>query len=114
MHDVSTVIPGTGVTAVIGPSGAGKSTLLRTCKKATLETVRRLYDAFAANDLETTDPDIDVIQTPLLPWGGEFHGHAGLGDFLRRLSRAITSLVTIDDVFAAGDRSRSSVAPPAP
>ena len=44
-----------------------------------------MYDAFAATDLETilavTDPDIEVVQTPLLPWGGEFHGHDGLGDF---------------------------------
>ena len=108
MRDVSTVIPDTGVTAVIGPPGAGKSTLLRTCKKATLETVRRLYDAFAANDpetiLATTDPDIDVVQTPLLPRGGEFHGHAELGHFLRRLSRPITSPVTIGDVFAASDQ----------
>ena len=80
----------------------------RAVMEANVEAVRRMYDAFAATDLETilavTDPDIEVVQTPLLPWGGEFHGHEGLGEFFGKLTGAISSRVTIHNVFAAGDQ----------
>src|SRR4029077_19917706 len=51
-----------------------------------------------------TDPGMEVVQTPLLPWGGEFHGHDGLGEFFGQLTGAISSRVTIHNVFAAGDQ----------
>ncbi len=80
----------------------------RAVMEANVEVVRRMYDAFAATDLETilavTDPDIEIVQTPLLPWGGEFHGQEGLGEFFGKLTGAISSRVTIHSVFAAGDQ----------
>jgi ketosteroid isomerase-like protein len=80
----------------------------REVMEANIEVVRRMYDAFAATDLETilavTDPDIEIVQTPQLPWGGEFHGQDGLGEFFGKLTTAISSRVTIENVFAAGDQ----------
>ena len=80
----------------------------RAVMEANVEVVRRMYEAFAATDLETilavTDPGIEVVQTPLLPWGGEFHGQEGLGEFFGKLTGAISSRVTIHNVFAAGDQ----------
>ena len=76
--------------------------------RANVETVRRFNDALAATDLETilaiTDPGIEVVQTDALPWGGEFHGHDGLGDFFGKLTGTIASRVTIDEMFSAGDQ----------
>jgi ketosteroid isomerase-like protein len=80
----------------------------RAVMEANVKTVRRLYDAFAATDLETilalTDLEIEIVQTPLLPWGGEFHGQEGLGEFFGKLTGAISSRVTIHNVFASGDQ----------
>lgn len=70
--------------------------------------VRRLYDAMAAGDLDTIfeifDANVEINQTPELPWGGEFHGHDGLGKFFGKLSNHISSKVTIEAVFAAGEK----------
>jgi ketosteroid isomerase-like protein len=70
--------------------------------------VRRLYDAMAAGDLDTIleifDPNVVVTQTPDLPWGGEFHGHDGLGKFFGKLTEHISSKVTHEAVFAAGEK----------
>jgi ketosteroid isomerase-like protein len=70
--------------------------------------VRRLYEAMAAADFETivaiVDPDVVITQTPELPWGGEFHGHAGLAEFAGKLTDTIRSRVTHHAVFAAGER----------
>ncbi len=70
--------------------------------------VRRLYAAFEALDLdailEIVSPDVVVIQAPELPWGGEFHGHDGLGRFFGLLREHIRSNVTHEEIFAAGDR----------
>jgi ketosteroid isomerase-like protein len=72
-----------------------------------VELVRRLYAALAAVDLdailEIFDAGVEVHQTPELPWGGDFHGHDGLGQFFGLLREHITSRVTIDSVYAAGD-----------
>ena len=70
--------------------------------------VRRLYDAFESLDLDTIleiiSPDVVVVQAPELPWGGEFQGHDGLGRFFGLLREHITSKVTHEEIFAAGDR----------
>lgn len=73
-----------------------------------IDVVRRMYDCLAAVDLDTileiASPDIEVVQTDELPWGGHFRGHDGLGEFFLKLVGTITSAVTHDDLFAAGDR----------
>jgi uncharacterized protein len=73
-----------------------------------VEVVRRLYDAFAATDLETiltlVDPDIVITQTEELPWGGEYRGYDGLRDFFGAIRGNIASQVTHVAVFSAGDR----------
>jgi uncharacterized protein len=73
-----------------------------------VEQIRRLYDAFAALDLDAivaiVDPDVEISQTDELPWGGTFHGHAGLAEFFGKLREHITSTVTHAAVYAAGDR----------
>jgi putative ABC transport system ATP-binding protein len=54
VRDVTTVIPDTGVTAVIGPSGAGKSTLLRTCNR--LEAPTSGTVCYRNDNVATLDP----------------------------------------------------------
>ena len=72
-----------------------------------VDLVRRLYAALDAIDLETIleifDPEVEVHQTEELPWGGDFQGHDGLGRFFGLLRENITSKVTIQTVYAAGD-----------
>lgn len=72
-----------------------------------VQLVRRLYAALAAVDLETIlevfDPEVEIHQTGELPWGGDFRGHDGLGAFFGLLREHITSAVTIQTVFEAGD-----------
>lgn len=72
-----------------------------------VDLVHRLYAALAAVDLDTIlqifDPDVEVHQTDELPWGGDFQGHEGLGRFFGLLREHITSTVTIQTVYAAGD-----------
>ncbi|WP_375382313.1 hypothetical protein [uncultured Sphingomonas sp.] len=38
----------------------------------------------------TLDVDVVLHQSPDLPWGGEFHGHAGYEDWAKRMSVALT------------------------
>ena len=73
-----------------------------------LALTRRIYDAFAGRDvatlLEVMDDDIVLRQAPELPWGGEFHGHEGALTFFGTLIGTISSTVTAEGLFAAGDQ----------
>ena len=52
----------------------------------------------------TLDPDVVLHQSPDLPWGGEFHGHAGYEDWARQMSRAFDQLAVEDTLlFTEGD-----------
>ncbi len=42
-------------------------------------------------------------QSPDLPWGGEFHGHAGYEDWVRQMSRAFDRLEVKDARFFSED-----------
>ena len=83
-----------------------------------LDAIRRFHEAerayisaggprggasFAAM-ADTLDPGVVLHQTPDLPWGGEFHGHAGYEDWARRMSDAFDQLGVEDARFLlAGD-----------
>ena len=52
----------------------------------------------------TLDPAVVLHQSPDLPWGGEFHGHAGYEEWARQMSRAFDQLAVKDArSFADGD-----------
>ena len=70
-----------------------------------IDTVRAIYAAMAARDLqqlfELIDPAIVITQDARLPWGGRHEGHDGFGAFALTLSGAIESAVTTEAMFAA-------------
>ena len=47
----------------------------------------------------TLDPDVVLHQSPDLPWGGEFHGHAGYEDWARQMSRSFDRLAVEETRF---------------
>jgi ketosteroid isomerase-like protein len=47
----------------------------------------------------TLGPDVVLHQSPDLPWGGTFHGHAGYEDWARQMSRAFDRLEVKDARF---------------
>lgn len=59
--------------------------------------VRGVYDAFARGDAEAifglAHPEVEVFQSSRLPWGGQYRGHEGLGEFLTKLTGAVESEV---------------------
>ena len=68
-------------------------------------TVRAIYEAMAARDLEKLplllDEHVVITQDPALPWGGRFEGHDGFLVFAATLTGTITSQVEITSIFAA-------------
>ena len=52
----------------------------------------------------TLDPEVVLHQSPDLPWGGDFHGHAGYQDWARQMSEAFDQLAVEDRrFFTEGD-----------
>lgn len=72
-----------------------------------LTTIRRVYDAFRTRDTavmqEVFAPDIKIWQSPEVPWGGSYEGHDGAFTFFLKLLEHISSQVTTESLFAAGD-----------
>jgi uncharacterized protein len=72
---------------------------------ADVATVRTIYDAMAARDLDRlvalVDESIVITQDPALPWGGRFEGLEGYTTFALTLVGTITSAVTVEAIFAA-------------
>lgn len=70
--------------------------------------VRGIYAALARQDfaalVNVTDPDVVISQTDALPWGGEFHGAAGLKEFLGHLLHHVRSTVEVRECFESGSQ----------
>jgi ketosteroid isomerase-like protein len=73
-----------------------------------IERVQEIYDSFQRRKLPAllslTAPDIEVIQSPELPWGGNYSGHEGMKQFLTQLLEHLDSRVEIERFIDAGDR----------
>ena len=66
-----------------------------------------VYKALAANDLDAvaalSSPDIEVVQSNALPYGGTFHGLGGTKAFTMGVFQALDSQVEVGAIFASGD-----------
>ncbi|HKO96028.1 MAG TPA: nuclear transport factor 2 family protein [Pyrinomonadaceae bacterium] len=72
------------------------------------ELVRNIYEAYARRDLDAAlsrfSPEIEFVQTDLLPWGGSFKGISGAQESLSKLLAHIDSRVEVDEMISAGDQ----------
>ena len=75
-------------------------------------TLRTLYEAYRRKDVpavfvptlfEVFDPEIEIYQSELLPWGGRYRGHQEASEFYRRLTRSIDSRLDVEEFVRAGD-----------
>jgi uncharacterized protein len=70
--------------------------------------INRIYEAFEKRDIVAffgfLSPEIDVIQCPQVPWGGEFHGFEEAKVFFGKINTYLDDHVAIDRVIDGGDR----------
>jgi uncharacterized protein len=70
--------------------------------------IREGYEAYRRKDLAAIlallDPEIELYQSELVPWGGTYRGHAGAQAFFGKLLAHVDSEVDPDQLLDAGDR----------
>lgn len=75
--------------------------------KSNVEIVTAIYEAFARRDppgfLQLLDPQFEMIQTELLPWGGHYRGTEEAMSFFGKLTQHITSMPRVEEMVEAGD-----------
>jgi len=71
------------------------------------QIISNLYAAFARRDLQSLmqwiDPQAEITQTTLLPWGGTFQGQQGLMSFAGKLLASVDAQVEMQEFVEAGD-----------
>jgi ketosteroid isomerase-like protein len=74
---------------------------------ASVQLVQTAYQCFATRDaaklLSLFSPEIEIVQSTEVPWGGVFHGHDGAQQFFGTLTRYINSTLEIERWLDAGD-----------
>lgn len=83
------------------------------------DLVRRIYDALTQRDvpaaMQLFAPNVEVVQSEEVPWGGVYRGHEGVMQFFAKLIEHITSAVEIERYIDAGEhvvavgRSRGTI-----
>ncbi len=75
---------------------------------ANIEVIKRIYEAFARQDLEgvlaLVDTECVVTQDASLPWGGRYVGHDGVSTFAFALMESSDSAVIVESLFEADGR----------
>jgi ketosteroid isomerase-like protein len=73
-----------------------------------LEKIEELYNPQQKRDLRSIimlmSPDVEIIQSDELPWGGHYTGHDGVKKFLGALTEHIDSQVQVQRMIDAGDK----------
>ncbi|BDI30217.1 hypothetical protein CCAX7_22680 [Capsulimonas corticalis] len=72
------------------------------------EVIRQGYDAHARRDFAaifaTLHPEVEFVQTDLVPWGGSHHGHEGVREFFGKLNARIETQVVPEEYVEAGEQ----------
>jgi ketosteroid isomerase-like protein len=73
-----------------------------------LEKIEELYRAQQKSDVRSIlmlmSPDVEIIQSDELPWGGRYTGHDGVKKFLAALTEHIDSQVQVERLIDAGEK----------
>jgi uncharacterized protein len=71
-----------------------------------IQIVQDAYAAFGRGDvpkvLSLLSPDVEIVQSEEMPWGGCFRGHEGATHFLTTLTSHITSTVDVERTINSG------------
>jgi ketosteroid isomerase-like protein len=71
------------------------------------QVVQEIYAAFGRRDVAAVfarlSPDVELVQSTELPWGGRYRGLDGAGQFMTKLTSHLESAVTLERMIAAGD-----------
>src|SRR5919205_2605272 len=72
-----------------------------------VELIRRGYEAYARRDFQAVfallDPEVEIRQTELLPWGGTYRGHEQAREFFRKLSEHTDGMPEPTGYISAGE-----------
>jgi uncharacterized protein len=72
-----------------------------------VELVERVYQSFRRRDFQDIFrmcvPDVEVVQSGELPWGGVYQGQDKVREYFKCLTQHISSSVLIDRLIDAGD-----------
>jgi len=64
-----------------------------------VEKIQELYRGYERHDLKSVlllmAPEVEVIQSEELPWGGHYQGHEGVRKFLGSLAEHLESRVSL-------------------
>jgi len=73
----------------------------------TQQIVERLYEGFRTRDMATIfellSPEVEIVQSEELPWGGTYQGHDGARQFFGKLGAHLNSTLTLERYVRAGD-----------
>lgn len=74
---------------------------------AAVQLIQEIYEGFARRDLAAIfsrfAPEIEIVQSAELPWGGTYRGHDGAREFVGKLTRHINSSVQVERMICAGE-----------
>ncbi|WAS94587.1 nuclear transport factor 2 family protein [Nannocystis punicea] len=72
-----------------------------------VEVVKQVYAAFGRRDLAAVlalyAADVQIDQSPEVPWGDHYEGHAGAQAFFARLLQAVDSTLALERFIDAGE-----------
>lgn len=72
-----------------------------------IQTIQTLYEAFRQRDLAKVfsllSPDVEIVQSEELPWGGNYQGYAGARQFFAKLGSYLNSALTLERFISSGD-----------
>jgi ketosteroid isomerase-like protein len=72
-----------------------------------LQIVEALYEGFRRRDFPAIfgllSPDVEIVQSDKLPWGGCYRGHEGARQFFGQLASRINSTLTIERLIDSAD-----------
>jgi ketosteroid isomerase-like protein len=74
---------------------------------ANVQIIQELYAAFGRRDFakifRVLSPEVEIIQSTELPWGGHFRGHDGARQFFAGLGKNLQSTLAIERYISSGD-----------
>jgi uncharacterized protein len=72
-----------------------------------VEAVRKVYESFKRRDMVAVftylDPEIEIVQSTQLPWGGHYRGYDEAKQYFGKLFQAVETVVTLEQFLDAGD-----------